>query len=107
MEASVAEPPALAAAPDPEPERQAVQLPLFEKCRITKYTVNFGGNVEIGDMDLIDALKLNKEAELTIRVRVASRGHKVQRDGEGNVTGTVSSSNLVVERIALDSEGDE
>lgn len=81
--------------------KTVVQLPLFEKQRITKFTVNFGGNIEIGDLDLINALKLNQNAELVIKVNVASRGHKRQRDGEGNVTGTVSSSNLVVESIRL------
>jgi hypothetical protein len=88
-----------------ETEAEAVikQLPLFEGCRVTDYRLNFGGNVPLGDLELIKQLKLNNNATVTLEidVEVVSAGGKKTKDGEGNVTGTVKSSNVVVKAVRL------
>lgn len=74
----------------------------FEGKRITDFSLNFGGNIPLGDPDLIRALKLDNEATLVVKVRVVSRGHRTKKGKDGGTVGAVSSSNVVVESVALD-----
>lgn len=95
------------AAPDAAPKEEAggqlvAFTQKFEGQRVVDYRLNFGGNVAIGDPALIEALKLNGEATLVVKVRTVSRGHKVKAGKDGGVVGAISSSNVTVETVALD-----
>lgn len=74
----------------------------FEGKRVTDFTLNFGGNIQLGDPDLIRALKLDSEATLIVKVKVVSRGHRVKKGKDGGTVGAISSSNVTVESVALD-----
>lgn len=89
-------------APDAEENGQVLLFNRkFEGEKITDYRINFGGNVELGDKAVIDALTLNSEVTLIVKGRVTSRGHKMKtaKDSKGSA---VSSSTVVIESVTLD-----
>lgn len=94
---------------DPETDKpeseDGGQVVLFNKARfegqkVTDYALSFGGNIQIGDPDLVKALTLGAEVTLRIQGHVQSRGHKM-KDGKDS-KGAVSSATLVVESVTLD-----
>lgn len=91
---------ALKEAPPAEPAiEEEPQLVLFEGQPIKGYTLAFGGNIELGDPDLIERLTLGQEVTLTVKGYVTGRGHKLKR-GKGAKPGTVSHHVLHVQAIA-------
>lgn len=73
----------------------------FEGVKISDYRLNFGGNVELGDPELIKALVLDEEVTLIVRGRVTGRGHKTKTAKDQKST-AVSSSTIVIETVTLD-----
>ena len=73
----------------------------FEGVKITDYRLNFGGNVELGDPELIKALALDEEVTLIVKGRVVSRSHKTKTAKDAKST-AVSSSAIVVETVTLE-----
>lgn len=73
----------------------------FEGVKITDYRLHFGGNVELGDKELIDALKLDEEVTLIVKGRVVGRGHKT-KTAKDSKSSAVSSSTVVIETVTLD-----
>lgn len=81
----------------PEAQTVTLNLTLFEGYRPVKATLNFGGNIEITNPDVAQALKLGREVDLIIRGEVRSRSHK--KTGEGK--DAVASSVVVVSSVEL------
>ena len=50
----------------------------FEGVKVSDYTVNFGGNIPLGDPELIKALTLGEEVTLRVKAHVQSRGHRLK-----------------------------
>lgn len=74
----------------------------FEGVKVADYRLNFGGNVELGDKELIDALKLDEEVTLIVKGRVRSRGHKMKNAKDDSKGTAISSSTIVIDSVALE-----
>lgn len=74
----------------------------FEGQKVTDHRLNFGGNIALGDPEVIKALTLNGEAVLVVKGYVAGRGHKMKSGKDGGRSGAVSSSTFIVESVTLD-----
>lgn len=74
----------------------------FEGVKVSDFRLNFGGNVELGDKALIDALKLDEEVTLVVRGRVRGRGHKMKTSKDGASGSAVSSATIVIDTVTLD-----
>lgn len=83
--------------PEAQEETVTLNLTLFEGYRPVKATLNFGGNIEIRNPDVAQALKLGREVTLVVRGEVRSRGHK--KTGEGK--DAAASSTVVVSSVEL------
>lgn len=74
----------------------------FEGVRVVDHRLNFGGNVALGDPEVIKSLKLDDEVTLIVKGKIAGRGHKTKKGKDGGSIGAVSSSTLIIESVALD-----
>lgn len=80
-------------------------IPKFEGVKVTDFTINVGGNIAIGDPELIKRLTLGEEVTLRVKAHVQSRGHRLKA-GKDNADkkAAVSSANIVVDAITLDED---
>lgn len=74
----------------------------FEGTKVTDFRLHFGGNIELGDKDLIDALKLDDDVTLIVKGKVRSRGHKLKSAKDGAKSEAVSSATVVIDTVTLD-----
>lgn len=90
-------------APKEEPGGQVVLFTSkFEGVKVDDFRVNFGGNVELGDPKLIEALKLDEDVTLIVKGKVRSRGHKLKNAKDGAKGSAVSSATIVIDSVTLD-----
>lgn len=74
----------------------------FEGVAVKDFRLNFGGNIELGDKALIDALKLDEDVTLVVKGKVRSRGHKLKAAKDGAKSSAVSSATIVIDTVALE-----
>jgi hypothetical protein len=74
----------------------------FEGQKVTDYRLAFGGKVELGDAELIEALKLGREVTLRVVGRVMTRNHTLKKEDGMPTSETVSSATVVIETVSLD-----
>lgn len=82
---------------------KTTQMPMFEGYRVSEHRLNFAGNVQLEDPEVIKQMHLKHGAEVVLVVRgtVTARKHRKVTDKEGNDIGLESSSVLTVESITL------
>lgn len=98
MATALKEAPPVKAAIEPKIEEEA-QLILFEGQPIKGFRLSFGGNVEIGDPDLIERLTLGQEVTVRISGYVSARSHKLKRSKDAAKPGAISHHTLVVQAV--------
>lgn len=81
-------------------------MPKFEGVKVTDFTVNVGGNIPLGDPELIKRLTLGEEVVLRVKAHVVSRGHRLKKGKDNDKQAAVSSANIVVDSITLDESAD-
>lgn len=74
----------------------------FEGVKVADFRLNFGGNIELGDPDLIKALTLDEDVTLIVKGKVRSRGHKMKNAKDGTKSTAVSSATVVIDTVTLD-----
>lgn len=85
-----------------EAPKKASQLTLFEGQKVTDHAVKFSGSVALDDALIVGELTMkNNEVAVVVRGRVVGRSFKKEIDKLGNVTGTVSTSVVLIEDVEL------
>lgn len=75
----------------------------FEGVKVTDYTLNIGGNIQLGDPELIKALTLGEEVTLRVKAHVVSRGHRLKKGKDNSDKhAAVSSANIVIDAVSLE-----
>lgn len=74
----------------------------FEGVKVDDFRLNFGGNVELGDPALINALKLDEDVTLIVKGKVRQRSHKLKNAKDGAKGSAVSGATLVIDSVTLD-----
>lgn len=75
-------------------------IPMFEGYTIKKHALNFGGNVEITDLDVIEKLTLGAEVSFIVTGRIGGRSFKPNKAEEG-LDGAAASATLLIDQVEL------